>query len=353
MMTPTTSSTEGHAVWFTAARQVELRSEPVPAPGDRGLVVRAVASLVSAGTEMNVYRGEVATADELALPTAAGTFPFPMKFAYQVVGNVVEAGPASGYAVGDRVFAYHPHQDVFQVTARPGDGDDLMAGATMVFPVPASLPPDSAAFANLFCVAYNALLDVPVRIGDVAVVYGLGVIGSLAASLARLTAGRLVLVDPLPERRRRASWIGADAVTDPASASDVVRELSAGRGADVAIEASGATEALQGAIDATGAEGTIAVISYYGRRVASLRLSPEFHLRRQRIVSSMVGVVGSGLQPRWDARRRMEVAMERLADIDVQHLVTHRIPFEQAPMAYALIDTQPQDTLGVVLRYGQ
>jgi 2-desacetyl-2-hydroxyethyl bacteriochlorophyllide A dehydrogenase len=348
---PAESGVKGRAVWFTGPRQSELRTEVVPPADDRDVVVRTVASLVSAGTEMNVYRGEVATADELALPTAAGTFPFPMKFSYQVVGEVVDAGSASGYSAGDRVFVYHPHQDVFRVRAQAGGDDDLMGGAPMVFPVPATLPSDSAAFANLFCVAYNALLDVPVRIGDVVVVYGLGVIGSLAASLARLTAGRLVLVDPLRQRRERAGWIGADAVTGPEDATGVVSELSRGRGADVAIEASGATMALQSAIDATGPEGTIIVLSYYGRRPATLRLSPEFHLRRQRIVSSMVGVVGSGLQPRWDPERRMDVAMERLAGLDVQHLITHRIPFDRAPEAYAIIDTRPEQSLGVLLEY--
>jgi 2-desacetyl-2-hydroxyethyl bacteriochlorophyllide A dehydrogenase len=342
-----------HAVWFTAARQAELRAETVGAPDEREILVRGVTSLVSAGTEMTVYRGESASADEQNLPTAAGQFPFPVKFAYQIVGRVEAAGAASGYAVGDVVFAYHPHQDLFLVGTGGvgGTGDDLMEGAPLVFPVPSGLAPTRAAFANLFCVAYNALLDVPVRIGDVAVISGLGVIGSFAGHLARLTAGRLILVDPLAERRSRAAWIGADAVVSPGDAAAAIAELSSGRGADVYVEASGAPAALQAAIDATGQEGTIGVISYYGKRPVTLRLSPEFHLRRQRIVSSMVGMIGSGLQPRWNARRRMETAMERLAGIDVESLITHQIPHARAPEAYRLIDERPAESLAVLLEY--
>jgi 2-desacetyl-2-hydroxyethyl bacteriochlorophyllide A dehydrogenase len=342
----------GRAVWFTAPRHAELREETVPPPGDRDIVVRGLASLVSAGTEMNVYRGESATEQEVNLPTTGGRFPFPIKFAYQIVGEVQEAGERSGHAPGDRVFVYHPHQELFRVAGGAGGADDLLEGSSLVFPVPDGIEPWRAAFANLFCVAYNTLLDVPVRIGDVVAVSGLGVIGSFAAHLARLTAGRLVLVDPLPERRARAAWIGADAAVDPADAPAAIAELSEGRGADVFVEASGATAALQGAIDATGQEGTIAVLSYYGKRPATLRLSPEFHLRRQRIVSSMVGMIGSGLQPRWTAARRMAVAMERLATLDVDALVSHRFPFERAVEAYELIDTRPQESLGVVLEYG-
>lgn len=341
----------GRAVWFAAPRRAELREEALPELGESDLLVRARVSLISAGTEMNVYRGEAASPLELNLPTAAGEFPFPVKFAYQVVGEVEQAGASSGYSPGQLVFSYHPHQDRFVLGSGAGSKEDLLEGAGFVFPVPAGLAPERAAFANLFCVAYNALLDVPARIGDCVAVSGLGVIGSLAGHLARLTASRLILVDPLPQRRARAAWVGADAVVAPSEAQQAILELTDGRGVDLYVEASGATAALQGAIEATGQEGTIAVVSYYGKREATLRLSPEFHLRRQRVVSSMVGMIGSGLQPRWDAARRMRVAMERLATIDLDALVTHRVPFERAPEAYELIDRHPEDALGVMLDY--
>lgn len=338
------------AVWFAAARQAEIREEQLTEPTDVDLVIRSVTSLVSSGTEMNVYRGDSATPSELALPTASGEYPFPIKFAYQAVGRVEFAGARSGFEEGQTVFAVHPHQDRFVITAgRTEDG--LIDGSSLVFPVPDGLDASSAAFANLFSVAYNAMLDVPVRVGDCVAVSGLGVIGHFAAYLARLTAERLVLVDPIPERRERAAWIGADAVVDPSEAAAAIEHLTEGRGVDVYVEASGATPALQGAIDHTGQEGTIVVVSYYGRRRAELRLSPEFHLRRQRIVSSMVGVVGSGLQPRWNVARRMRVAMARLGKLDVAPLVTHRFPFDQAPAAYELIDEHPQLSLGVLLDY--
>ena len=344
------STDVARALWFTAPRTTELREETLSPPGRGEILVRGIVSLVSAGTEMNVYRGQSATAAELDLPTAEGEFPFPMKFAYQIVGEVEQAGEGSPYSVGDRVFSYHPHQDRFLIGGSSG-ADDLLEGASMVFPVPPDLDPERAAFANLFCVAYNGLLDHPIRIGDCVAVSGLGVIGSFAAHLARRTASRLVLVDPLQQRRERAGWIGAEAVVHPDQAAEAIAELTDGRGVDVYVEASGATPALQGAIDATGQEGTVVVISYYGKREASLRLSPEFHLRRQRIVSSMVGMIGSGLQPRWNAERRMAVAMEQLASFDTEALISHRVPFEEAPAAYEQIDNRPEESLGILLRY--
>jgi len=337
------------ALWFTGPRTAELREEALRPPGPGEILVRGIVSLVSPGTEMSVYRGQVenppegdpAAAAKLYLPTADGQFPFPVKFAYQIVGEVEQVGEHSKYSVGDRVFSYYPHQNRFVIA------DD----ASLVFRVPAHLDSERAAFANLFCVAYNALLDCPVRIGDCVAVSGLGIIGSFAAHLARRTASRLVLVDPLPQRRARANWIGGDAVVHPDQAAEAIADLTGGRGVDIYIEASGAPPALQGAIDATGQEGTIVVISYYGNREATLRLSPEFHVRRQRIVSSQVGSVGSGLQPRWDAARRMGVAMEELASFDVKQLISHRVPFADAPLAYEQIDARPDESLGVLLQY--
>ena len=54
---------------------------------------------------MLVYRGKVPAGDSLGLETCAGSFGFPVKYGYQVVGEVVAAGAEAGYHPGDIVFA--------------------------------------------------------------------------------------------------------------------------------------------------------------------------------------------------------------------------------------------------------
>jgi len=95
----------------------------------------------------------------------------------------------------------------------------------------------------------------------------------------------------------------------------------------------------------------VVVVSYFGNKVVPLILAPDFHDKRVRLISSQVSNLGSGLQPRWDARRRMAYAMEDLARIDVGRLVTHRMPFDAAADAYHLLDTRPQETMSIVLEY--
>jgi len=108
-------SRAARGLWFASARHAELLNEQVNGPTATEVTVRAIASLVSAGTEMLVYRGELPAEDHLGLETCEGSFGFPVKYAYQVVGEVIEAGPEAKFKLGQRVFARHPHEDYFNV----------------------------------------------------------------------------------------------------------------------------------------------------------------------------------------------------------------------------------------------
>lgn len=330
------------AVWFEGPRQAALRQMDVPKPDARQVTIRAMYSLVSAGSEMNFYRGETAL-DDLLMPTTRGTLPFPISFGYQTVGVVEAAGAESGFVPGEVVLARHPHQSRF--TVRPEDA--------LLVRVPAGYDPLKAVFATLFSVALQTLLIVPVRPGDCVVVSGLGLVGTFTAFLARKTAARLIVVDPDPSRRARASWLGADFAVAPGDLDAAVNEATAGRGVDVFVESSGAPPAMQAAIRSTGMQGTIAVSAWYGTRPVTMLLSPEFHLRSQRMISCVVRNLPGDLASRWSHQRRAATSLELLSAIDVRHLVSHRFDFASAPEAYQLIDSGPGEVLGVVLVHSQ
>jgi threonine dehydrogenase-like Zn-dependent dehydrogenase len=164
-------------------------------------------------------------------------------------------------------------------------------------------------------------------------------------------AGRLIVVDPIAVRRAAALKWGADAAVAPEDAPAAIATLSEGRGADICIEATGAPSALQGAIKAAGQEGTIVVLSFFGTRKVPLILSPEFHYGRLRLISSQVSLLGSGLQPRWSRERRNGAAFDLLRSDWLVTPVSHDMPFNQAPEAYRILDTSPQDAMGIVLKY--
>ena len=337
---PAADNLVGRSLWFEGPRKAGLRWESIREPRPGEILVQAIVSLISPGTEMQVFRGQVSDDVPLGLETCEGRFGFPVKYAYQVVGRIVAVGEGASLSVGTMVFCRHPHQELFTIRCDP----------RLVLPLPEGIRPEVAAFLQLGDVALNAHLDVPVRIGDNVAVFGFGIVGQFCAHFARTTAAQVFVIDPQEERRRMAVDRGFTAVHTPEEAPAAVAALTGG-GVDVAFEVSGAPAALQHALDLTGQEGTVVVVSYYGSRPVTLTLSPAFHFGRQRIISSQVGQIAGTLQPRWDRERRSRTTLARLETLPVQSMVTHEVSFEEAPRAYDLLDTGGGDVLGVLLRY--
>src|SRR5205823_3854526 len=72
-------------------------------------------------------------------------------------------------------------------------------------------------------------------------------------------AGKLLAVDGVPERRRLAEALGAEAV-EPERAADVVVEATAGQGADVVIEAAGSPGGLDASLRLARGRGVVSVV---------------------------------------------------------------------------------------------
>lgn len=304
--------------------------------------MRAVASGISSGTEMLLYRGLGPAGQAMTPSTCEGSWALPVKYGYQSVGRVIDAGVDSGYAEGELVFCRYPHQDVYTIDATDPE---------LVFRIPEFDPPELGVLGNNADVALTALLDVPVRLGDVVVVVGLGIIGMFCSVLARRTAGKLVVVDPFEYRREIALRLGADVAVHPDEAIEAVRAASDGRGSDVSIEASGAPSGLQLAIDCSGLEAKVAVVGWYGNKQVPLVLAPQFYSQRLTLVSSSVLYAGQGLQARWDLGRKLQAALELLPSMHPEEMISHRIPFDRAPDAFRLLDEHLDQTLAVIFTY--
>jgi len=327
------------AVWFPRARSVELRTEHLAATGPDEVRVHTVLSAISQGTELLVYRGEVDPALPLDLPTLAGGYGFPLKYGYASVGHIVALGrDVPGLREGDLVFALHPHQDEY-----------VIAGS-LVRRLPDGTTPEHGVFLANLETAINVVLDAKPRLGEVVAVFGQGVVGLLVTQLLRRSGARVVAVEPSAVRRSFAERCGAEAAVAPGD-EQVITQLSGGRGADIAIDASGNPAALQRAIDRVAPEGTVVVCSWYGDKPVSLDLGGRFHRGRVRVISSQVGRVDPSLAPRWDRERRLGLAMDLLGELDLAELVTHRFAFARAAEAYSLLDGDPGETVQVVLDY--
>ncbi len=333
---------DARSLWLAGPRQPELRSDLVPPPRPGEVRVQAVASAISQGTEMLVYRGQIPDDLPLDLPTLSGSFGFPIKYGYALAGHVIDTGAGvSTLAPGDAVFVLHPHQSV------------ALAPEELAMRLPDGLDPVLGVFAANVETALNVVHDAPLRLGESVAVFGLGTVGLLIVQLLKMAgAGQVIGIDPIARRRELALTFGAEAVF---SASDDlperIRTLTGGRGADIAIEVSGATVALQPAIDAVAVEGTVVVASWYGTKPVSLTLGGHFHRGRVRLRSSQVGRIAPEQSARWDVRRRTATVASLLPCLRLAELISHRIPLDDAAAAYRLIDEHPEDVVQVVLEY--
>lgn len=330
------------ALWFTGPYHVTVRDEVLRPLGPSEVCVHTLVSGISHGTEMLAYRGQVPPTLALDLPTLAGSFAFPLKYGYAAVGEVIEVGAAvDRYRVGDLVFALHPHQQLLQLPT------------TLVARLPTGLDPLLGVFMANVETALTISFDTPLRLGETVVLFGQGVVGLLTLQLLRRAgAERVIVVEPIEQRRYLALSLGATAALVPSpDLPDEIRHLNAGRLADVAVEVSGCGAALQAAIEVVANEGTVVVASWYGSKPVTLHLGEHFHRGRVRLRSSQVGHLPPEMTPRWDYARRSALVASLLPQLALHELITHRFPFEAAADAYRLIDEHPAQVVQVVLTY--
>jgi 2-desacetyl-2-hydroxyethyl bacteriochlorophyllide A dehydrogenase len=290
--------------------------------------VRALASGISQGTELLLYRGEGPTPFDPSLDPP-GTPTYPRRYGYAWVGEVVEGG--EGLRPGARVFALAPH------------GDFHALDAAALRPLDAAIPPRRAVLAANLETAINCVWDAGIRLGDAVVVLGGGVVGLLVAKLSTSAGGRVRLVEPSPQRRAAAQALGLRA----ASPEDDVPRADA----DVVVEATGNPAVLDRAIAHAAFEGVVVVASFYGARTAPVALGSDFHRRRLRLQSSQVSSLPPSRGARWTPARRFDLVRSLLLDDSLDVLVTDVHPFSDAAGVYARLDRSPGDAIQTVFDY--
>jgi L-iditol 2-dehydrogenase len=143
---------------------------------------------------------------------------------------------------------------------------------------------------------------------------------------------RIVVSDPIPERRQLAEALGADSACAPESLDEVVAESSHGAGADVVFDTVGLPTATERALPLTREGGSLVLFAHArpGARLA-LEMNQLFKHER-RVVGTYSGSV--------DEQGR---AFELLASgrLDPTPLISHRLPLRNFQRAVELA-TQKQ-----------
>jgi 2-desacetyl-2-hydroxyethyl bacteriochlorophyllide A dehydrogenase len=329
------------ALFHVAPRCVECREVTLRPPAAGEVTIAAVCSAISAGTEAMIYAGSFPRDAALDMSIAAmpGTFAYPFAYGYALVGRVEARGADVDASWDDAlVFVFHPHQD------------RLVVPVSACQRVPAGISPEAALYLPQVETALNLVLDGAPRVGERAVVFGLGVVGLLTARLlCEFPLQRLIAAEPLGWRRRLAEhWGVAETVdTNDAGHKQRLSDLDA----DLAFELSGDMAALNLAIDSAGFDARIVVGSWYGTQAGPLDLGGRFHRNRLRLVSSQVSTLAPLLTGRWDKSRRLALAWDTLARSSPERLGSEFFSLARCAEAFETLRARPEGVMQVAFRY--
>ena len=114
-----------------------------------------------------------------------------------------------------------------------------------------------------------------------------------------------------------------------------------------------ATSSAAGSSAADAPSSRVVVGGFFQGEATPVRLGEEFHHNRVQIVGSQISGVAPALQHRWDELRmsRTALELERSGQLRLSELISHRVPAQQAPEMFDLLDTRPDAALQVVLDY--
>ncbi len=270
-------------------KNVELRDIPQPTDPAPGYVVVEVGAAGVCGSDLHMWRNHQSWAIKL-----------PLVLGHEFCGTVAAVGAdVEGFAVGDRVAvetaaevcgvcAFCHSGDYNQCPHRLGYGalydgaftQYVTARQAILHQIPDNVTFEQASLTEPICVAYNALVEkTPViRPGDIVVIQGPGPIGMMALLVAKLRgASQIVMLGTDVDRQRLAvaGEIGATHTLniDADDPLELVRSLGDGYGADLIVDCSGVSIALQSALEMARPNGTITKIGW-GPQPLGFNLDP-------------------------------------------------------------------------------
>jgi predicted dehydrogenase len=362
--------------------EVEVFEVPSPKLLVGCVLVRIVASLVSAGTERassefasrNLLQKARARPDLVrdvidkvrrdglfsAAQAVRTRLDQPLALGYSSAGTVIAVGEGvTDIQAGDRVACagagYAVHAEIACV---PRLLVARIADANVTF--------DEAAFTTVGAVALHGIRTSGGRLGDIVAVIGLGLVGQLTVQMLKAAGCRVIGVDIAPQRVELAKHLGADHACEAVPVfEEMCRAYSGGHGVDAVlitaetsssgpVNLAGKIARERGVVVAVGTVGMDIERKAYYEKELDFRISRSYGPGRYDAAYEQKGRDYPIGYVRWTETRNMEAFLTLLADgkLNLRSLITHRIPIGQARDAYDLITGKVRKpSLGVLITY--
>ena len=326
------------AVFLPGNKRVELRAVAIPRPGPGEVLIAVKASCICR-SDMSLYYGNA---------VLDGVTPGACIAGHEPAGIIEEIGAGvHTFKTGDRVavhlalgcgtcsacrrglFHMCPTWKCIGFTADGGNAEYLVVPERNCLRIPASMSYVAAAvstdaFGTLYSACKKLGVSGAVRLG----IWGLGPMGTAGVLAAKALGAQVVALDPIAERRHFAEGLGADLTLDPTQPEtlEALRTFTGGDGLEAAIDCSGNPAAQNMALDAVQPLGRVAFVGE--SRETTIRPSEQM-LRKQ------ITLMGSWY---FGIAEYDEISRVIARGIDLERLVTHTFPLEEAETAFRLFD---------------
>jgi propanol-preferring alcohol dehydrogenase len=338
------------AVFLPGDKRVEIRAIEVPTPGPGEVLVAVKASCICR-SDLSLYYGNAVVGGDKAGACVTGHEP---------AGEVAQVGAGvKAFKAGDRVAVYLgigcgvcefcrqgnyflcPQWECIGFTANGGNAEYIVVPERNCLRIPDWMSYVAAAIStDAFGTLYSACKKVAVSGAATLGIWGLGPMGSAGVLAAKALGARIVVFDPIAERRHFAIELGADLALDP-SAADVQTQLNAftkGAGLTTAIDCSGNSMAHNMALDALRPGGKAAFIG----EARETTIKPSDQLIRKQVT-----VMGSWYFSAAEYDEILRVLETH--KIDLERLATHRFGLDDAEIAFRMFDERKTEKAVFVL----
>ncbi|MCC7145578.1 MAG: zinc-binding alcohol dehydrogenase [Phycisphaeraceae bacterium] len=326
---------------FTGKNQLERRTLDVADPGPGQVLVRATASLISTGTECICLQRNF----------APGTnwekwVHYPFYPGYSMVGRVLKTAPdVDNLKPGDRVLCEASHAQY------------VLSSARHAVPIPDSVSDEEATWGKLAYITQHGFRRGQVKLGEVVVIVGAGLLGQLVTQYAALSgAAEVIVIDTVPGRLAMAAAHGAThTLCKPIEQAETDLKTITGKAmADVVFDVTGHWSVLPHALGLLRRFGRLVIVGDTGE--------PE----KQHLIHNVLGrdltIMGAhdvntpmdttDFAP-WSQGQMTSLFYRYLGQgrMRVRDLMTHTFSPHDAAQAYELLTQRRSEAMGVIFNW--
>ncbi|MCK9458097.1 MAG: alcohol dehydrogenase catalytic domain-containing protein [Proteobacteria bacterium] len=331
------------AVWYNN-KDIRIEEQPLGRPGQGEMIVRVISCGICGSDIVEWYR----------LPRA------PLVQGHEIGAEVVETGPGvTRFRPGDRVFiapkvpcgeckycadGHFPQCSAVKERLPGGFAEFILVPEVLLergaYPLPESISFDQSTFVEPLACAVRSQAIAGLRAGQSVLVLGCGMSGLLQIQLAKKKGCRVAATDIDPKKLERANDFGADLTIS--AAEDVPRLVAEffGGKADAVVLCTAALPAVEQAWAAVDKGGAIVFFAVPGPEKQVVFPVNAFWTQEIRVLTSYY--CGPP-----DIAESMRLLAAR--EIDVDSLVTHRLPLEETARGFQLV-IEGKEAIKVIIK---